>query len=144
MPNNPTKSYPDGVGQNDLNKTVTRTIKVTTPDGKTSTTTQTVHLTRTATVDEVTGKVTYSDWTTGSFDSYDVPSVDGYTASQSKVDETPVTADSSNNEVNISYTANDQSAKIVYVDNGKVVSTQVLTGKTYQTVKTNIQILIKR
>ena len=139
LPNNPTKSYPDGVGQNDLNKTVTRTIKVTTPDGKTSTTTQTVHLTRTATVDEVTGKVTYSDWTTGSFDSYDVPSVDGYTASQSKVDETPVTADSSNNEVNISYTANDQSAKIVYVDNGKVVSTQVLTGKTDQTVKTNIQ-----
>ena len=139
LPNNPTKSYPDGVGQNDLNKTVTRTIKVTTPDGKTSTTTQTVHLTRTATVDEVTGKVTYSDWTTGSFDSYDVPSVDGYTASQSKVDGTPVTADSSNNEVNISYTANDQSAKIVYVDNGKVVSTQVLTGKTDQTVKTNIQ-----
>ena len=139
LPNNPTKSYPDGVGQNDLNKTVTRTIKVTTPDGKTSTTTQTVHLTRTATVDEVTGKVTYSDWTTGSFDSYDVPSVDGYTASQSKVDGTPVTADSSNNEVNISYTANNQSAKIVYVDNGKVVSTQVLTGKTDQTVKTNIQ-----
>ncbi|EGL98306.1 YSIRK signal domain/LPXTG anchor domain surface protein [Ligilactobacillus salivarius] len=139
LPNNPTKSYPDGVGQNDLNKTVTRTIKVTTPDGKTSTTTQTVYLTRTATVDEVTGKVTYSDWTTGSFDSYDVPSVDGYTASQSKVDGTPVTADSSNNEVNISYTANDQSAKIVYVDNGKVVSTQVLTGKTDQTVKTNIQ-----
>src|SRR5699024_3431039 len=139
LPNNPTKSYPDGVGQNDLNKTVTRTIKVTTPDGKTSTTTQTVHLTRTATVDEVTGKVTYSDWTTGSFDSYDVPSVDGYTASQSKVDGTLVTADSSNNEVNISYTANDQSTKIVYVDNGKVVSTQVLTGKTDQTVKTNIQ-----
>ncbi|WP_274355391.1 mucin-binding protein [Ligilactobacillus salivarius] len=139
LPNNPTKSYPDGVGQNDLNKTVTRTIKVTTPDGKTSTTTQTVHLTRTATVDEVTGKVTYSDWTTGSFDSYDVPSVDGYTASQSKVDETPVTADSSNNEVNISYTANDQSAKVVYVDNGKVVATQTLTGKTDQTVKTNIQ-----
>ena len=139
LPDNPTKSYPSGVAENDLNKTVTRTIKVTTPDGKTSTTTQTVHLTRTATVDEVTGKVTYSDWTTGSFDSYDVPSVDGYTASQSKVDGTPVTADSSNNEVNISYTANDQSAKIVYVDNGKVVSTQVLTGKTDQTVKTNIQ-----
>ena len=61
LPDNPTKSYPEGVAENNLNKTVTRTINVTTPDGKTSTITQTVHLTRTATVDEVTGDVTYSD-----------------------------------------------------------------------------------
>ena len=143
LPDNPTKSYPEGVGQNDLNKTVTRTIKVTTPDGKTTTTIQTVHLTRTATVDEVTGKVTYGDWSTGSFDSYVVPSVDGYTASQDKVDTATVTSDTQNSEVNITYTANDQSIKINYVDsdnNDSVVKFDTLSGKTDQTVKTDITI----
>ena len=143
LPDNPTKSYPSGVAENDLNKTVTRTIKVTTPDGKTSTTTQTVHLTRTATVDEVTGEVVYSKWSTGSFDSYDVPSVDGYTASQVKVDETKVTSDSTNNEVNITYTANPQSIKINYVDDingGTTVKSDTLNGKTDETVKTGITI----
>ena len=143
LPDNPTKSYPEGVGQNDLNKTVTRTIKVTTPDGKTTTTIQTVHLTRTATVDEVTGKVTYGDWSTGSFDSYVVPSVDGYTASQDKVDTATVTSDTQNSEVNITYTANDQAIKINYVDsdnNDSVVKSDTLSGKTDQTVKTGIDI----
>ena len=143
LPDNPTKSYPEGVGQNDLNKTVTRTIKVTTPDGKTTTTIQTVHLTRTATVDEVTGKVTYGDWSTGSFDSYVVPSVDGYTASQDKVDTATVTSDTQNSEVNITYTANPQSIKINYVDsdnNDSVVKFDTLSGKTDQTVKTDITI----
>ena len=142
LPDNPSKSYPSGVGQNDLNKDVTRTIKVTDPTGKVTTETQTVHLTRTATVDEVTGNVTYGDWTTGSFDSYDVPSVEGYTASQDKVEETPVTADSTNSEVNISYTANDQSIKINYIDNngGTTVKFDTLNGKTDQTVKTGITI----
>ena len=143
LPDNPTKSYPSGVAENDLNKTVTRTINVTTPDGKTSTTTQTVHLTRTATVDEVTGKVSYNDWSTGSFDSYDVPSVDGYTASQVKVDETKVTSDNTNNEVNITYTANPQSIKINYVDDdkgGTTVKSDTLNGKTDETVKTGITI----
>lgn len=42
LPNNPSKSYPKGVAENNLNKTVVRTIKVTTPDGKTTTTRQTV------------------------------------------------------------------------------------------------------
>ena len=143
LPDNPTKSYPSGVAENDLNKDVTRTINVTTPDGKTSTTTQTVHLTRTATVDEVTGKVSYDDWSTGSFGSYDVPSVDGYTASQVKVDETKVTSDSTNNEVNITYTANPQSIKINYVDDdkgGTTVKSDTLNGKTDETVKTGITI----
>ena len=143
LPDNPTKSYPEGVGQNDLNKTVTRTIKVTTPDGKTTTTIQTVHLTRTATVDEVTGKVTYGDWSTGSFDSYDVPSVEGYTASQDKVDTATVTSDTQNSEVNITYTANPQSIKVNYVDSdngGAMVKSEALSGKTDETVKTNITI----
>ena len=143
LPDNPSKNYPSGVAENDLNKTVTRTIKITDPQGKVTTETQTVHLTRTATVDEVTGKVTYGDWTTGSFDSYDVPSVEGYTASQDKVDTDKVTSDTQNSEVNISYTANPQSIKINYVDDdkgGATVKSDALNGKTDETVKTGITI----
>ena len=143
LPDNPNKTYPEGVAESDLNKDVTRTIKVTDPKGKVTTTTQTVHLTRTATVDEVTGKVTYGDWSTGSFDSYDVPSVDGYTASQDKVDTDKVTSDSTNSEVNIIYTANDQTAKVVYVDEdngGSTVKTDILNGKTDETVETGVKV----
>src|SRR5699024_261375 len=143
LPDNPNKNYPSGVAESDLNKDVTRTIKVTDPKGKVTTTTQTVHLTRNATVDEVTGEVTYGDWTTGSFDSYDVPSVEGYTASQDKVDTDKVTSDSTNSEVNIIYTANDQTAKVVYVDEdngGSTVKTDILNGKTDETVETGVKV----
>ena len=67
LPDNPAKTF-EGVEANDLNKIITRTIKVTTPDGQTNTVAQTVKLTRTADVDEVTGEVKYGAWTTGQWD----------------------------------------------------------------------------
>src|SRR5699024_12495031 len=70
LPDNPSKNYPSGVAESDLNKNVTRTIKVTDPQDKVTTEIQTVHLTRSATVEEVTGKVTCGDWTNGCFYSY--------------------------------------------------------------------------
>ena len=136
LPNNPGKTYPSGVGQDDLNKTVTRTVKVTTPDGKTQTTEQKVQLTRTADVDEVTGKVTYDKWTTGEWANYNVPTVTGYTASQSNVSATKVTSDTKNQTVTVTYTADAQTTTIRYVDqNGKVVHTTVVNGHTDQTIK---------
>ncbi|MQC03723.1 mucin-binding protein, partial [Limosilactobacillus reuteri] len=78
LPDNPAKTYPNGVGHDDLNKTITRIVKVTTPAGQTKTVTQTAKLTRTADVDEVTGEVTYGQWTTAEWSSYDVPAVPGY------------------------------------------------------------------
>src|SRR5699024_12478454 len=143
LPDNPSKNYPSGVAESDLNKNVTRTIKVTDPQGKVTTTTQTVHLTRSAMVDEVTGGITYGDWSTGSFDGYDVPTIEGYRATQSNVDTAKVTSDTKNSEVNINYTANRQSIKINYVDNGKgraTVKSDTLNGKTDETVKTGIAI----
>lgn len=136
LPDNPSKAYPAGVGETDLNKTITRTIKVTTPDGQTKTIAQTAKLTRTADVDEVTGKVTYSDWTTGQWASYDVPSIPGYIASQSSVAKEAVTSDTKDQTINITYTANEHQISIEYVDNasGQVVKTDHLSGKTGQTV----------
>ena len=138
LPDNPAKTYPNGVSHDDLNKTIIRTIKVTTPDGhdQTKTVTQTVKLTRTANVDEVTGKVTYGDWSTGTWETYQVPAVPGYTPSQNEVPATKVTDTTKNQTVTIDYTANDQTTHVNYTDgNGKIVHTTTITGKTDQTVK---------
>ena len=141
LPDNPDKAYPAGVGETDLNKTVTRTIKITTPDGQTKTFAQTVKLTRTADVDEVTGEVTYSKWTTGNWSNYDVLTVPGYTASQNEVPATEVTSDMTDQTINISYTANSQTIHINYVDSaGKTVRTTVVTGKTGETVGLNLTV----
>ena len=135
LPDNPDKTYPTGVSETDLNKTITRTIKVTTPDGQTKTIAQTAKLTRTADVDEVTGEVKYSDWTTGEWNKYDVPSVPGYTPSQSNITKETVTDTTKDQAVNITYTANPQTTHVNYVDTqGKLVHTTTVNGQTNQTV----------
>ena len=135
LPDNPDKTYPTGVSETDLNKTVTRTIKVTTPDGQTKTIAQTAKLTRTADVDEVTGEVKYSDWTTGEWANYVAPSVPGYTASQPNIADQTVTDTAKDQTVNITYTANPQTTHVNYVDaQGKLVHTTTVNGQTNQTV----------
>ena len=143
LPNNPSKSYPKGVAENDLNKTVVRTIKVTIPDGKTTTTKQTVKLNRVAVVDEVTGQVTYSKWSLGELDRYDVPVVDGYTPSQDRVNMEVANSETKDSVVEITYAPNGQSINITYVDDdkgGATVKSYILAGKTDETVKTGIEI----
>ena len=141
LPDNPDKSYPSGVSENDLNKTITRTIKVTTPDGQTKTVAQTVKLTRTSTVDEVTGEVTYGKWSTGQWNAYDVPTVPGYTASQTSVATTPVDENTKDQTVDVSYTPNKQSTVVKYVDDkGQVVHTTTVNGATDQTVKVSSEV----
>ena len=138
LPDNPTKPYPSGVSQNDLNKTITRTINVTDPHTqKVTTTTQTAHLTRSATVDEVTGDVNYTNWSTGNWDSFTPSPIAGYTPSSPRVDATVVTDQSKDTKVDITYTANPQSMQIVYVDHDQpatVVKTQTISGVTDQLV----------
>ena len=118
IPGTKDKTYPTGLTHNDLNKTVTREVTITDPTGKKSTTTQTVTFTRGATVDEVTNKVTYDDWSENgkhTFDKVDVPTVPGYRAS-GEVPKVEVTPDTQSSTVNITYTANAQKAKITYID----------------------------
>lgn len=80
LPDNPDKAYPSGLSHDDLNETIKRPITVIKPDDSTIDASQTVTLSRTATIDEVTGKIIkYSDWTTGSFAEYNAPEIPGYT-----------------------------------------------------------------
>ena len=131
LPDNQDSHYPEGLTASDLNNYVVREIVVKDPHTGNHVTKQTVHLTRTATVDEVTGEMHYSDWTTGDWAEFMTPVVAGYTASQNDVARVPVKIGMQDQKVTITYTAKQQTGKISYVDaNGKEIGNTSLTGVT--------------
>ncbi|MBB1079593.1 KxYKxGKxW signal peptide domain-containing protein [Limosilactobacillus sp. STM2_1] len=155
----PTDKVIDGAHESDLNETITRTINITYPAGRQpagdpTTVKQNVSFERTATVDEVTGKVTYGKWTftksnakngNAQWDAYTAPVVDGYTAkitdgdkSIESIDKTEVTDKTKSVVITISYTANKQSVTIKFVDDnkdGKQVDSNITkNGVTDQTI----------
>ncbi|WP_295729461.1 mucin-binding protein [uncultured Limosilactobacillus sp.] len=105
LPDNPGKKYPTGVDHDNLNQTITRTINLHLPDGSIKTIHQDAHLTRTATVDEVTGQVVYGPWTTTNWPVYDVPTISGYTPSQSFIRTATVTQTTTSTTVDVYYSA---------------------------------------
>ncbi|WP_258381325.1 mucin-binding protein [Lactobacillus helveticus] len=106
----PTDKPIDGAHEDDLNKTITRTINVTDPEGTTKKTDQTATVYRNAVVDEVTGEVTYGDWSTGNWGSFTTPAIAGYTP-------------------------NKQTTNIVYKDkDGQTIKTDKVDGKTDETI----------
>lgn len=104
--------------ESDFQKNITRTITAEEPTGDVDLSQQ-ITLTRSATYDLVTKKVTsWGDWSTGKFDKVNAPTVDGYTPSQTSVK--AVENVGTNNYVDpnivITYKANTQSFIIKYVD----------------------------
>ncbi len=139
LPGDPKKNYPAVDQTSELIKKITRTINVTDPQGKKTTTKQTVTFKRNVTIDEVTGDETYSDWTTdkNSWDAFTAKEIPGYTANKT-VAQQIVQATDSDTSVDITYTANDQATHIIYKDtDGKDVKKDTVNGKTDQTVDTN-------
>lgn len=129
----------------DLHKDVTRTVKITLPNDPSNPvlTTQTVHFVRTATVDAPTGKVTYSAWKqegATKLAAVTAPIISGYKATTQAPTMT-VNSNTSNSTVAINYVPNEQKQAIVYKDEqGNIVSQQEVTGKTDQTVNTNLKV----
>lgn len=94
---------------------------------------QTVHFTRTAKKDMVSGKVSYGDWTPqkGTWAKYEAPEVSGFVASPKEVPEQEVTPNTQSTTVNIMYTAVSVGITINFVDkdnNNSVVGSVTLTG----------------
>ena len=140
VPGDPSKNYEK---MESLTATPTRTIVVTDPSGKTTKVTQTVNFTRTATFDEVTGEITYSNWASSEpteWSQYAAPEVAGYTATQ-MVKSQVVSAETADETIRISYTANTQTGKISYVDgDGKEVGQTTISGQTGETVNVTPQV----
>ena len=131
----------DGAHASDLNQTITRTINVTNPDGTKNTEVQTAKLYRNASYDNVTGAVTYGEWSTGSWKEFSPAEIKGYTASEKVVPAVEVKDGQPDETINITYTANEQSGIISYQDEaGKEISTTPLSGKTGETVTVNSEI----
>ncbi|WP_430521968.1 mucin-binding protein, partial [Limosilactobacillus ingluviei] len=86
-------------------KTITRTINVHLPNGEVQTTKQPVTLTRTYT--KVNGQTKYSEWTTGTWDSFTAPEQTGYTALPGSVAEVEVISESLDAVVDIYYRADE-------------------------------------
>ncbi len=140
LPDNPAKFYPAGVGYNDLNKAVTRTITIVDP--KTSSQkiiTQIVRFTRCAIVDEVVGTlVGYTNWQTTNavWEEIDVNSLyPGYTPSSQVAAKTVMVNDADQTQT-ITFTANDAVQTVRFMDgNMQVGMDYVLSGKTDQLVE---------
>ncbi|QNQ82656.1 YSIRK-type signal peptide-containing protein [Lactobacillus sp. PV037] len=129
----------------DTTKKVTRTVNYLDPVTNVvrPLATQEATLTRTGEKDLVTGEVTYSDWSTSSFDEVNAPAVAGYTVTNPKAaPAVEVTGNTQNSVVTFTYTANEQTQVVKFVDNdnhNNVVSQYDVDGKTGETVGLNIE-----
>lgn len=94
---------------------------------------QIVKFTRTADKDQVTGKITYNDWTPaqGKWDVYNAPVINGYQPTPAVIPEQNVKANTKSTTVNIMYTALGGTITINFVDNdsnNSVIDTQTYNG----------------
>ena len=121
-----------GKDEDGLTKTITRTIKYTGTPTTISNKVQKVTFTRNATVDLVTGKLTYLAWDNDSqtFDDVVSPNVNGYTADPETVQKQTVKPTDNDTIVTVKYTRGSYNIKIDYVDSntGKVVKTDKVAG----------------
>ena len=116
---------------------ITRTINVTKPDGQITTTTQVAKLHRDAIVDDVTGEVSYGDWTEDTWADFKPGQIAGYTISQADVPAVTVKDGQKAQIVSITYAANEQATHVVYKDGDRVVKNVLVNGETDQTVNLN-------
>ena len=151
IPGTTAKKFAQDINYTDLNKTLTRTVIIDDPHTGKQTTPQTVDFARDAIVDMVTGEIiSYTPWqavdpstrnydTEGKYNYYNnipVPTVDGYTPSQTTIEKVyPNGTSDTNTSIEITYTANAGTQTINYqyekADGSLVnVGTQVVNGKT--------------
>ena len=124
--------YPTGIDTNDLNQPQQRQITYTYADSKkqaSPTVTQKATFHRTATVDNVTDKTTYTDWTTSDqYPEVKSPAIEGYTPDKQTV---PATKPELNQKQNVAvtYNPNPETVDVIAQDNtGKQLSKSTLHG----------------
>lgn len=126
VPNTKVCHFAKGLSKSDLNKTVTRTIKVMDAGGRADDiVTQTAHFYRNALYDVVTGKVTYLPWSFGG--QYMLPTYLPKARSGYQIDnvkEITVTPDSQDSIISVVYRELPSQITVKYMDHtGKVIKT---------------------
>ena len=114
-----------------LQKKITRTIKYVGSDDNPSPIVQTTFVNRQATVDLVTGAVKYTPWTTSQFEAVKTTGVAGYVADQAQVAAMPVTVETPDQTVTVTYHAVQAQQRVEYLDakSGKVIGQTTLQGQ---------------
>ncbi|WP_056938439.1 mucin-binding protein [Ligilactobacillus hayakitensis] len=108
LPDNSNLNYPDSVTEDKLHAQSKRTINFESTDNKLTIqpVIQTINYRRTATIDEVTGDVTYANWDTegqNQWSSYQVPVEEGYFANVSAVNQVDNIEANHNETVTVTY-----------------------------------------
>lgn len=117
----------------DMTRTITRTIKYVGTKDPIADTVQSVMFNRDATVDNVTGEVTYDAWDNSllAYGAVTVPKVPGYQADKTEISNVNVTPDSKNVIETVTYTPIKHTITIVYRDlddNDKIVMQDQVSG----------------
>ena len=119
-------------------KTITRTINVHQPDGKLKNDRQAATISRKVDLYD-DGSTVYGDWSTAQWAAYEVPVFKDYEASIKEIPAQTVTAETKDQTIDVTYGPAKYTATIQYVDKGKVVGTQQITGIAGEKIKPNYQ-----
>ena len=114
-------------------KVVTRTINVHNPDGTTHSEKQTVMLSQEI-KNNADGTQTVGSWSTAQWEAYAIPEIAGYTANPSAVAAQTVNEKTQEQTVDVYYEPVLQQITVNYLDNGKIVGTQILSGYAGETI----------
>lgn len=126
----------------DTERTVTRTIKITYPNGQIETIVQKAVFDRSATEDEVTGRIVYGKWHGSDvFEAVDIPKIEGWQPSLSQVEQSVPNANTPDSTAFITYSQAQGVFVIRYVDaSGNYVAAQPFWGQTGETIKPTLQL----
>ena len=120
-------------------KAVSRLINIHQPDNTTKTITQTAMIKRQVNTNE-DGSIDYGAWSTASWDAYDLPVFAGYSASSKQIPAAVVDGQTQDQVVDIFYEPVEQTITVQYLDKGKVVGIQQLTGYVGETITPNYHV----
>ncbi len=120
-------------------KAVSRLINIHQPDDTTKAITQTAMIKRQVNTNE-DGSIDYGAWSTATWEAYDVPAFAGYSASSKQIPAAVVDGQTQDQVVDIFYEPVEQTITVQYLDNGKVVGTQQLTGYVGETITPNYHV----
>ena len=120
-------------------RAVSRLINIHQPDDTTKTITQTAMIKRQVNTNE-DGSIDYGAWSTATWEAYDVPVFAGYSASSKQIPAAIVDGQTQDQVVDIFYEPVEQTINVQYLDNGKVVGTQQLTGYVGETITPNYHV----